>query len=130
MTDSVRTLENEKRETAIAALLTEKSIRDAAAVVGVSDRTLRRWMADDKDFRDQYREARLQVVEHAITRLQKACDTAVKTLEDVMQDSDAAASARVAASRAVLDTSIAGLERDRIEQRLDEIEERLDGGIR
>ena len=130
MTESVRTLENEKRETAIAALLTEKSIRDAAAVVGVSDRTLRRWMADDKDFRDQYREARLQVVEHAVTRLQKACDTAVQTLEEVMKDGSAAASARVAASRAVLDTSIAGLERDRIEERLDEIEQRLDGGMR
>jgi len=39
------------RERAIVALLSERSLTAAANRAGVSERTLRRWLADDRAFR-------------------------------------------------------------------------------
>jgi hypothetical protein len=68
-----------KREHAVEALLTETSVEAAADKVGVSRRTLHRWLARP-DFRRLYRRARADVLETAVARLQQAAGLAVDTL--------------------------------------------------
>jgi hypothetical protein len=68
-----------KREHAIAALISCPTTRDAANACGVAPVTLWRWL-QDPSFAAQYRAARQQVVEHAISSLQLAMGDAVATL--------------------------------------------------
>jgi hypothetical protein len=69
-----------QQEQAIAALLTEKTHAEAAARVGIAPATLQRWLLLP-EFRSAYREARRQVVEAAVGRLQAASAKAVDALE-------------------------------------------------
>src|SRR4051794_25974328 len=64
---------------AVAALLTEPTLAAAAGRAGVSERTLRNWLALPA-FLSLYREARRQVVEHAVAQLQEATREAVAAL--------------------------------------------------
>jgi len=68
-----------KQESAIAALLTERTHADAAAKAGISEATLARWLRVPA-FIVAYRAARLRVVEAAIARLQRATGAAVRAL--------------------------------------------------
>jgi hypothetical protein len=52
-------------------------------------------------FQAAYRDARRAVVQHAITQMQRATGEAAETLRSVMQDSEASASARVSAAKAI-----------------------------
>jgi hypothetical protein len=96
-----------KQEALIAALLTEPTYAAAAAKAGVSEATLYRWL-HLPDFRTAYRQARRELVESAIGRLQAASGQAVETLLTVARqgkrDSD-----RVRAAVALLDRAFQGL---------------------
>jgi phage terminase small subunit len=96
-----------KQEQVITALVTCPSITEAAAQCGLAEVTLRRWLKQGP-FQAAYREARRAVVQQAITQVQQATGEAVETLRSVMQDSEAPASARVSAAKAVLETAIKG----------------------
>lgn len=91
-----------KMEPLIAALLTQPTISQAAQVAGISEATARRWLRRE-EFLEHYRKARLEVVSHAVARLQHASHQAVDTLIAVMADSEAPAAARVSAGKAALD---------------------------
>ena len=84
-----------KREQAIAALLAEPTLAAAAGALGVSDRTLRNWLKRST-FRAAYREARRQVVEGAIARLQQATTDAVACLQRNLTCEHAATEVRAA----------------------------------
>ena len=68
-----------KREFAIAALLEKATIAEAASAIGVSEKTLRRWL-QDPDFAAEHRAAQRQAVDLAIARLKQATGEAVATL--------------------------------------------------
>ena len=68
-----------KREFAIAALLQKATIAEAATSVGVSEKTLRRWL-QDPDFAAEHRAAQRQAVDLAIAGLKQATGEAVATL--------------------------------------------------
>jgi hypothetical protein len=68
-----------RREHAIAALLSCQTIGEAANACGVAPVTLWRWL-QDPSFDAQYRAARKQVVERAVSELQLATCEAVMTL--------------------------------------------------
>jgi hypothetical protein len=104
--------QEKKREQAIAALLTTDTICAAAAQIGVSERTLLRWLQEE-DFQRAYREARRQVVQHAIVRMQRCTGEAVDALSDVMTNPEASASARVSAARSVLQLALQNCSCDR-----------------
>jgi bacillopeptidase F (M6 metalloprotease family) len=70
--------ENNK-EKALAALLESASIIEAAETSGLSEKTLRRYL-EEKEFSDEYAEARRQIVAHAVSGLQQAANEAVETL--------------------------------------------------
>jgi hypothetical protein len=96
-----------KHEQAIAALLSEATVQQAAAKAGVSYATLRRWLKEPA-FASAYRLARRELVEGAVGRIQAATGQAVDTLlavaRDGKKDSD-----RVRAAAAVLDHALRGL---------------------
>jgi hypothetical protein len=101
-----------KFELAIAALLTSSTIERAAEQIGVAPITLRRWMVEPA-FKSEYQAARRQVMEQA---------AAVATLEGVMADQDAPASARVSAARAVLEMGQKAVELGDLDGRVTELE--------
>ena len=125
MSEQDRDSRGGRKEKAIAALLSEPTQAAAADRVGVSARTLRRWLSDDEEFRVEYREARRQLVESAVANIQRACTVATKTLQEVMTDPAAPSSARVSAARTVLSLAIEAVERDSLMSRIDELERRL-----
>ena len=69
-----------KRELAIAALLAANTIAEAARAICVSEKTLRRWLAEP-DFQAAYRDAPAQAVTAAVGRLQGLLAKAARTLE-------------------------------------------------
>jgi hypothetical protein len=68
------------QENALNALLASASITDAATKCGLSEKTLRRYLAD-ADFQKEFRAARRVVFEQNIVRLQSLHTGAVDALE-------------------------------------------------
>src|SRR5215470_10392529 len=94
-------------EKAVAALLETATVEQAAARAGVGLRTLKRYLADP-DFLRLYREARRQIVEGAVSRLQQLCLQAVLALHRNLTCGHPAAEIRAAAT--VLDQGLRGVE--------------------
>jgi hypothetical protein len=96
-----------KQEALIAALLTEPTYAAAAARAGVGQTTVYRWM-HLPSFRAAYRQARRELIESAVGRIQAASGQAVETLLNVARhgrrDGD-----RVRAAIALLDHACKGL---------------------
>ena len=114
-------------EKAIASLLANPSIPDAAKEVGIGERTLWRWLKIS-EFEKAYSEARREVVRHAVVNVQAAMSEAVETLRSIMNDGSAPASARVSAARAVIDTGLKAVELEDLDHRLSAIEEIIKTG--
>jgi hypothetical protein len=110
-----------KQEEAIAALLTHRSLEDAARAVGISTKTLLRWLKEP-GFDAEYRKARRAAFSQSVARLQQASGAAVSTLLKIMVDSNAPASTRVRAADSVLDHSAKAIELEDIEVRVAELE--------
>jgi hypothetical protein len=96
-----------RQEAGIAALLSQPTHIAAAALVGVSESTLYRWLQVPA-FRAAYRQARRELVEAAIGRVQAAAGRAVEALVSIAhkgrRDGD-----RVRAAVAILDHAHRGL---------------------
>jgi len=91
-----------REDLALAALISEPTIGEAAKKVGISEVTIWRWM-QDPEFQDKYRTARRQAVSQAITQLQKISSEAVQTLREVMNNKETPPASRVTAAKAVLE---------------------------
>lgn len=111
-----------KQELAVAALLVQPTMAEAARVVGIGEVTLWRWM-QQPEFQTRYRDARRQAVSQAIAQLQQVAGDAVKTLADVMNDADKPASSRVAAAKAVLEMAVKAIELEDLEARVAALEQ-------
>ncbi|HKD05895.1 MAG TPA: hypothetical protein VKB79_08330 [Bryobacteraceae bacterium] len=111
-----------KQEEAIAALLTQRNVEDAAKSVGIAPKTLIRWM-QVPDFQTAYREARRAAFGQSIARLQQASSAAVSTLLKIMVDPNAPHSVRVRAADSVLDHSKQAIEIEDVEVRVAALEQ-------
>src|SRR5215468_6899966 len=110
-----------KQEEAIAALLTQKNLEEAARAVGVSPKTLLRWL-QVPEFDKAYRDARRAAFRQSIARLQQASSAAVTTLLKVMIEPCTPPSTKVRAADSILDHSAKSIELEDIEARLAELE--------
>lgn len=110
-----------KQEAAIAALLSCKTIAEAAKAAGIGENTLFRWLRLD-DFQNAYRKARKDVVSQAIGQIQNGLSDAVKTLQSVMNNKKAPASARVSAARSMIDLGLKGVEIEDLQSRVEALE--------
>ncbi|HTU48275.1 MAG TPA: hypothetical protein VMF91_24665 [Bryobacteraceae bacterium] len=110
-----------KKEEAIAALMTQRNVEEAARAAGIGHQTLLRWLKLP-EFQDAYREARRAAFGQSVARLQHASSAAVSTLLKVMVDPNAPASSRVRAADSVLDHTLKAIEIEDIEVRVAALE--------
>jgi hypothetical protein len=111
-----------KKEEAIVALLTQRSIDEAAKSIGIATQTLVRWMKIP-EFQTAYRDARRASYSQATARLQQATGAAVSTLLKIMVDTNAPASTRVRAADSVLDHAKQAIEIEDVEVRVAALEQ-------
>ena len=111
-----------KKEEAVLALLTQRNVEEAARAVGVTARTLYRWL-QQPDFLAAYREAKRSAFSQAVARVQTMTTAAVSTLGKVMVDPAAPAASRVRAASSVLDFAAKAIEIEDLEARLAALEQ-------
>ncbi len=107
------------KDRALIALLECNSIRDAAKACRLSEETLYRYLRD-ATFISDYREARRQTVENAISRLQSATAEAVDTLERNLHCENPAVEVRTA--QIILENAVKGVELIDVIERLEKLE--------
>ena len=110
-----------KMEEAVAAMLTQRTIEEAARSVGIGTPTLIRWQKEP-EFQTAYREARRAAFGQSIARLQQASSAAVSVLIKVMADPTSPPSTRVRAADSVLDHAAKAIEIEDIEVRVADLE--------
>jgi transposase-like protein len=110
-----------KMEEAVAALLTQRNVDEAARAAGIGAATLLRWQKLP-EFKKAFREARRAAHQQSNARLQQATSAAVSTLLKVMVDPATPASTKVRAADSVLNHSAKAIELEDIEARIEELE--------
>ena len=110
-----------KMEDAVAALLTQRNMEEAAKAVGISTTTLMSWLKQP-EFQTAYREAKRAAFSQAIARLQQGSVAAATALLKTIVDPNTPASVRVRASECVLNHGLRALEVEDIEARVAALE--------
>ena len=110
-----------KKDEAIVALLSQRTIEDAARACKTPARTLYNWLKEP-EFDAAYRAARRQAYGQSISRLQQGSTAAATTLLKVMVDIATPPSTRVRAAEAVLSQAAKAIEIEDIDARLRELE--------
>ena len=110
-----------KKEEAIAALLTQRNLDEAAKSIGIAPNTLLKWMKQP-EFDAAYREARRAAFGQAVARLQQGTSAAATTLLKTMIDPNTPASVRVRAAECVMNHATKAIEIEDIEARVAALE--------
>ena len=110
-----------EQEEAIAALLTQRNIEEAAKAAGIAANTLLNWMKVP-EFQKSYREARRAAFGQAIARLQQGTSAAATTLLKTMIDPATPASVKVRAAEAIFNHAAKAIEIEDIEARVAALE--------
>jgi len=109
------------QERVIAALLNHTSVAKAVDAAGIGEVTIYRWLKND-GFNSAYRDARRQVVQQGIVKIQKSIAAAVDTLTAIMEDNEAPASSRVSAAKTIIEIGIRATEMEQLEERIEDLE--------
>jgi hypothetical protein len=113
---------------AIAALLSSRSVSEAADVAKIARSTLNRWLQDDT-FRLALAEAEDGIIDGATRRLTSLIDKSIAALEGMLDNPQTPVFAKLRAAEAVIEHAIRLRELRSIEQRLSKLEGMLlDGG--
>lgn len=110
------------RERAVLALLSARSVGEAARVAGIGERTLRTWMRQDVSFQDELSAARRATFEAGMSRVQALTARAVATLEDLLDQPDQP-STRLGAARTLLELAIQRSDADDLLRRVADLEQ-------
>jgi hypothetical protein len=111
------------KDRAIIALLTNTSHKKAAESIGVSAKSLTAWSKRD-DFMAALQAASRRALNQALGNLSHCCAAAVGVLHAVANDQKQPGGARVAAAKAIIETSRAA-ELSDISERLRKVERQL-----
>jgi hypothetical protein len=109
---------------ALAALLTEKDVKSAAAKAGCGETTLHRWLKEDADFKAALKDAEAELIESAVRRLVGVAGDAIGVLVTIMNNKRAAHGVRVRAAKVVLEQFVRLRELDNLEERIAALEDR------
>jgi len=112
---------SQKMEQAVAAMLTQRNLEEAARSVDISAPTLLRWQKLP-EFQTAYREARRAAYGQAIARLQQGTSAAATTLLKTLIDPATPASVKVRAAEAIFNHAAKAIEIEDIEVRVSELE--------
>jgi hypothetical protein len=110
-----------KKEEAIAALLTQRNIEEAAKVAGIGANTLVRWLKVP-EFQTAYREARRAAFGQAIARLQQGTSAAATTLLKLLIDQNTPASVKARVADSIFNHAAKAIEIEDIEARVAALE--------
>ena len=110
-----------KKEEAIAALLVQRNIEEAAKAAGIGANTLLRWLKVP-EFQAAYRDARRAAFSQSIARLQQGTVAAATTLLKTMIDANTPASVKVRAAEAIFNHAAKAIEIEDIEARVAALE--------
>lgn len=88
-------------EALLTALMEHGTIKSASAAIGLAPRTIYDRM-HEREFRVMYEAARADVLRGAVSSLNGRIEKAVSTIEDIMDDTEAAAAVRLQAAGAIL----------------------------
>ena len=110
------------KEKLLAALLTSRSKKEAAAAAGIAERTMRTYF-EDPEFCQRDREAFAGVIEDATRQAQALLMPALSTLETVMTDEEINPAARVNAAKIALDYAVRLTDQNDLAERLAALEE-------
>jgi transposase-like protein len=110
-----------KKEEAIAALLTQRNIEEAARSIGVAPNTLLKWQKQP-EFETAYRDARKAAYRQAVARLQQGTSAAATTLLKTLLDPGTPASVKVRAAEAIFNHAAKAIEIEDIDARLTALE--------
>lgn len=115
-----------KQEKFIMALMATNTTEEACMQAGIAQSTGYKYL-NEPAFKEAYRMARRETMQQVTSKLQQAALIAVITLNNVMTDTEnSTASARVQASRVILENAYKGLENDDLLEKLEKLERRLD----
>lgn len=109
------------KEKLLAALLTSKTKKEAAAAAGIAYRTMLSYF-EDPEFCRRYREAFANVVQDATRQAQQLLDPALSTLREIMEDEELPAAARVNAAKIALDYAARLTDQNDLAERLAALE--------
>ena len=110
-----------KQEEAIAALLTQRNLEEAARTAGIGTRTLLRWLKLP-EFQAVYRKARRDAYGQCFARLQQGSSAAATTLLKLMLDVATPPSTRARCAETVLNQATKAIEMEDIEARVAQLE--------
>lgn len=113
-----------RQKIAITALVAGKTRAEAAEIAEVVESTLYGWL-NNESFRQLLKDTQARVFDDAANELKAASLIAVRTLVEVAQDKEATASARVAASTAILGNCFKAVEQSEFRERLERLEQLL-----
>jgi len=111
-----------KKDEAIIALLTHRNVEEAAKSIGLSPKTLLRWMRVP-EFDEDYRKARRDAFRQAVARLQQASGAAVTTLLKLAVDPHAPAAVKARAAYYILTLGTKAMETEDIDPRIAALEQ-------
>lgn len=109
-----------RKEAAIAALLSTRTIDEAARKTDVSARTLIRWMKNP-EFRQEFLSVRRDALSQATARLQNAAGAAASLLTQALIDPSISPT-RLKAARSILELAQKGLALEDFDIRLTKLE--------
>jgi hypothetical protein len=110
-----------KKEKAILALLSERTVEDAARLAGVPPRTLHRWRKES-EFKSAYIAAKREAFSQSIGRLHQMTTAAVSTLGKTMLDPRTPPATKIRAAESILGHTFKAIELEDLESRLSELE--------
>lgn len=110
-----------KKEQAIAALLTQRNMEDAAKVADVSLTTLKRW-TELPEFKAAYLQARRAIVFQTNARMQQNCSAAASVLLKLMADPATPPSVRGRMAQCILENANKSIEVEEMELRVAALE--------
>jgi hypothetical protein len=111
-----------KKEEAIVALLSQRTVEDAARACNTPARTIYRWLKEP-EFDAAFRAGRRSAYGQSIARLQQGSSAAATTLLKVMVDPTTPPATRVRAAESVLTHAAKAIEIEDIEARLTALEQ-------
>ena len=118
-----------KQEEAIIALLSNRTVEDAARAVKITPRTLYRWL-NEPCFAAAYKQACRTAFGQSRARLQQISSAAVSVLARVMTDAATPAAVKVRAADSVLHHAAKASEIEDLEARVAELERAVARGSR
>ena len=113
-----------RKEQAIAALLHGRTVKEAAASIGMSYGSLTSWLSSEW-FTKEYDAAKLQLLDSTINQLRTAGGEGVATLRDVAGNQNNPAAARATAGRALVELLLRAIETQDLAARLERLEDAM-----